>query len=120
MSSEISLEPMEENEEIEKGVDNLELDILRDTSRDKSIAMMKRDLSDYRKRMGNKGTYKGWLAHIVPENLKLDKNLEKEDNEYIKLWEESTRRLTRKRQLRHKRNQTGKKENTIEKDVKEN
>jgi len=116
MSSEISLEPMEENEEIEKGVDNLEVD----TSRDKSIAMMKRDLSDYRKRMGNKGTYKGWLAHIVPENLKLDKRLEKEDSEYSKLWEESTRRLTRKRQLRHKRNQTGKKENTIEKDVKEN
>ena len=116
MSEGISLEPMEENKEIVKDMENIELD----SSRLKSLAMMKRDLSDYRKRMGNKGTYKGWLAHIVPENLKLDKRLEKQDSEYSKLWEESTRRLTRKRQLRHKRNQTGKRENTIEKDVKEN
>jgi hypothetical protein len=67
--------------------------------------------------MGNKGTYKGWLAHIVPENLKLDKRLENIDNDYYKYWEESLRRLTRKRHLRNKRNQTGKKDI---KDVKEN
>lgn len=116
MSEGISLEPMEENKEIVKDMEDIELD----SSRLKSLAMMKRDLSDYRKRMGNKGTYKGWLAHIVPENLKLDKRLEKEDCEYVKLWDESTKRLTRKKQLRNKRNQTEKRENTNEKEIKEN
>lgn len=116
MENEISLEPMEEIEELEAGKENLQLG----TGREKSIAIMKRDLSDYRKRMGNKGTYKGWLAHIVPDNLKLDKRLEKEDCEYLKLWDESTKRLTRKRQLKNRRNQTEKKENTNEKEIKEN
>ncbi len=116
MTTEISLEPMDDSVEIQKETNNNE----PETSSERSISTMKRDLSDYRKRMGNKATYKGWLAHLVPENLKLEKRLEKEDSEHYKLWNESTRRLTRKRQLRNKRNQTIKRENTIDKDVKEN
>jgi hypothetical protein len=121
MTTEISLEPMEDNEELDKELENIELDkdveLELEIGKEKSLSTIKRDLSDYRKRMGNKATYKGWLAHIVPENLKLDKRLENIDNDYYKYWEESVRRLTRKRHLRNKRNQTGKKDI---KDVKEN
>ena len=95
MSSGVDVEPMEDDPvtQVEEG-------------KEKSLAFMKRDLFDYRKRMGNKGTFKGWIANSYPENVKIDKRLEKQDSEFQKLWEESTRKLTRKKQLKLKRNQT--------------
>ena len=99
----ISLEPMEEVE-IDEQEDNKVND-----SKEKSINMMKRDLNEYRKRMLNKATFKGWIAHICPENITIDKRLEQEDSEWLKLWNESSRKLTRKRSLqRQKKNQTAK------------
>ena len=53
----ISLEPMEEAE-IEEPEENIKVN----DSKEKSLNMMKRDLNDYRKRMGNKGTFKGWYC----------------------------------------------------------
>ena len=100
----ISLEPMEEAE-IEEPEENIKVN----DSKEKSLNMMKRDLNDYRKRMGNKGTFKGWIAHICPENVTVDSRLEQEDSEWLKLWNESSRRLTRKRSLlRQRKNQTAK------------
>jgi hypothetical protein len=91
----ISLEPME--------IAELEY------PEEKSINMMKRDLNEYRKRMLNKATFKGWIAHVCPENITIDKKLEEEESEWLKLWNESNKRLTRKRSLlRQKKNQTAK------------
>ena len=99
----ISLEPMDEFN-IDTETNNIKINEIKD----KSISLMKRDLADYRKRMGNKATFKGWLSHIVPENITIDKRLENSDSEWKKIWEESSKRLTRKRSLKHKRNQTAK------------
>ena len=95
MSSGVDVEPMEEYPEISQ-----------EEGKEKSLILVKRDLSDYRKRMGNKGTFKGWIANSYPENVKMDKRFEKEDNEFHKLWDESTRKLTRKKQLKLKKMQT--------------
>jgi len=95
MSSGVDVEPMEDESEFQQ-----------EEGKEKSLAFMKRDLSDYRKRMGNKGTFKGWIANSYPENVKIDKKLEKQDNEFQKLWEDSTRKLTRKKQLKLKKNQS--------------
>jgi len=95
MSSGVDVEPMEDDSEFQQ-----------EEGKEKSLAFMKRDLSDYRKRMGNKGTFKGWIANSYPENVKIDKKLEKQDNEFQKLWEDSTRKLTRKKQLKLKKNQS--------------
>ena len=100
----ISLEPMEEVE-LDESVENLKVN----DSKERSLNMMKRDLNEYRKRMLNKATFKGWVAHICPENVTIDNRLEHEDSEWLKLWNESSRRLTRKRSLlRQRKNQTAK------------
>jgi len=100
----ISLEPME-IVEIEYPEENIKVN----DSKEKSINMMKRDLNEYRKRMLNKATFKGWIAHVCPENITIDKKLEEEESEWLKLWNESNKRLTRKRSLlRQKKNQTAK------------
>lgn len=98
----ISLEPME-MAELDESVENIKVN----DSKEKSLTMMKRDLNEYRKRMLNKSTFKGWIAHICPENVTIDTRLEEEDSEWLKLWNESSRKLTRKRSLqRIKKNQT--------------
>jgi len=98
----ISLEPMEEAES-EETEDNIKVN----ESKEKSINMMKRDLNDYRKRMGNKASFKGWISHLCPENVIIDKRLEQEDSDWLKLWNESSKRLTKKRSLlRQRKNQT--------------
>lgn len=100
----ISLEPMEISE-LEYPEENMKVN----DSKEKSINMMKRDLNEYRKRMLNKATFKGWIAHVCPENIIIDKKLEEEESEWLKLWNESNKRLTRKRSLlRQKKNQTAK------------
>ena len=100
----ISLEPMEEVE-LEESIENMKVN----DSKEKSSNIIKRDLNEYRKRMANKATFKGWLAHISPENIIIDSKLEEKENEWLKLWNESTRRLTRKRSiLRQRKNQTAK------------
>ena len=100
----ISLEPME-IAELEYPEENIKVN----DNKEKSINMMKRDLNEYRKRMLNKATFKGWIAHVCPENITIDKKLEEEESEWLKLWNESNKRLTRKRSLlRQKKNQTAK------------
>ncbi len=105
----ISLEPMEMAE-----LDDPIEDIKVNDSKEKSLTMMKRDLNEYRKRMLNKSTFKGWIAHICPENVKIDTRLEHEDSEWLKLWNESSRKLTRKRSLQRQRKNQTVKEKLIE------
>ena len=84
----ISLEPMENERKKEKN-DNEE------GQKDKFQSYLKRELNDYRKRMGNKATFKGWVAHVNGESVILDKKIEDKDGDYVKFWEESSRKIIR-------------------------
>ena len=115
----ISLGPMESEKEKERERDKDKDDEEEEESengKNKFEAYLKRDLNDYRRRMGNKSNFKGWLAHVSADNVSVDKKLENPEGDYMRLWEESNKRIarTRKRLLKNRRNQTARQKLEIE------
>lgn len=55
-------------------------------AKEAAIVIMREDLSDYINKMGVEATFKGWIAHICPENVKIDKRLERRNSEWHFLW----------------------------------
>jgi hypothetical protein len=51
-----------------------------------AIILMKDDLKNYINKMGNESTFKGWIAHICPENINIDKRLERPHSEWHAIW----------------------------------
>ncbi len=53
----------------------------------KAIIMMQNDLRTYISKMGNDASFKGWIAHICPENVAIDVRLEMPGSSWHALWE---------------------------------
>ena len=51
-----------------------------------AIILMRNDLHNYLSNMGAQATFKGWIAHICPENVKIDKRLEMPRSEWHAIW----------------------------------
>ena len=78
--------------------ENLESDFIKITDEDiayalveeaktKAIILMKKDLNNYIKCMGKEASFKGWVAHICPENIIVDKRLEMPGSAWHYLWD---------------------------------
>jgi len=59
---------------------------LTDEAKQVAITLMDRDLREYLTNMGSQSTFKGWIAHICPENVKIDKRLEMPKSEWHAIW----------------------------------
>lgn len=55
-------------------------------TKEMAINLMKNDLRKYLTSMKTQSTFKGWIAHICPENVKIDKRLELPRSEWHTLW----------------------------------
>ena len=51
-----------------------------------AIDLMQNDLWKYLVNMGTQSTFKGWIAHICPENVTIDKRLEMPKSEWHAIW----------------------------------
>jgi hypothetical protein len=51
-----------------------------------ALILMKQDLKAYINRMGLESSFKGWISHICPENVIVDRRLERSDGEWQSLW----------------------------------
>ena len=51
-----------------------------------AITLMENDLHEYLTNMRSQSTFKGWIAHICPENVKIDKRLEMPRSEWHAIW----------------------------------
>ena len=59
---------------------------LSNEAKEAAITLMKNDLRQYITSMGSQSTFKGWIAHICPENVKIDKRLEMPRSEWHAIW----------------------------------
>ena len=55
-------------------------------AKEAAITLMENDLNEYLASMGSQSTFKGWIAHICPENVKIDKRLEMPRSEWHAIW----------------------------------
>jgi len=55
-------------------------------AKETAIALMQNDLRQYLTNMGSQSTFKGWIAHICPENIKIDRRLEMPRSEWHTIW----------------------------------
>ena len=55
-------------------------------AKETAIMLMKDDLRNYIDKMGDESTFKGWIAHICPENIKVDRRLERPYSEWHAIW----------------------------------
>jgi hypothetical protein len=51
-----------------------------------AIIMMQKDLKSYIANMGSDASFKGWIAHICPENVAVDVRLEMPGSAWHALW----------------------------------
>ena len=51
-----------------------------------AIIMMQKDLKSYIANMGSDASFKGWIAHICPENVAVDVRLEMPGSAWHTLW----------------------------------
>ena len=73
-----------------KDKEYMELEAYRLESIQKSYKLILNHCTSYLDRFPN-GTYKGWIAHLHPENIKLDSRLDPNmspENNWIKVWNE--------------------------------
>ena len=71
-----------------KDKEYMELEAYRLESIQKSYKLILNHCTSYLDRFPN-GTYKGWIAHLHPENIKLDSRLDPNmspENNWIKVW----------------------------------
>ena len=59
---------------------------LTNEAKEAAITLMQDDLNKYLNNMGTQSTFKGWIAHICPENVKIDKRLEMPRSEWHAIW----------------------------------
>ena len=59
---------------------------LTNEAKEAAISLMENDLREYLTNMGSQSTFKGWIAHICPENVKIDKRLEMPRSEWHAIW----------------------------------
>ena len=59
---------------------------LTNEAKEAAITLMQDDLQTYLASMGSQSTFKGWIAHICPENVKIDKRLEMPRSEWHAIW----------------------------------
>jgi hypothetical protein len=59
---------------------------LTNEAKEAAITLMQNDLRTYLTSMGVQSTFKGWIAHICPENVKIDKRLEMPKSEWHAIW----------------------------------
>jgi len=59
---------------------------LTNEAKEAAITLMQDDLQIYLANMGSQSTFKGWIAHICPENVKIDKRLEMPRSEWHAIW----------------------------------
>lgn len=52
-----------------------------------ALILIRKDLVDYINKMGLESSFKGWIAHICPENVIVDKRLELPNSEWYSLWD---------------------------------
>ena len=52
-----------------------------------AIIMMQKDLIEYITKMGENASFKGWIAHICPENVAVDVRLEMPGSAWHALWD---------------------------------
>lgn len=52
-----------------------------------AIIMMQKDLNTYIAKMGKEASFKGWIAHICPENVAVDVRLEMPGSAWHALWD---------------------------------
>ena len=62
------------------------IEAINQEAREKALKLMLTHLEEYKETMKKKATFKGWIAHICPENVKLDIRLDRIDTEWNKLW----------------------------------
>ena len=55
-------------------------------AKEAAITLMRNDLRRYLANMGIESTFKGWIAHICPENVTVDKRLEMPKSEWHAIW----------------------------------
>ena len=55
-------------------------------AKEAAIVLMKSDLRNYIDKMGGESTFKGWISHICPENVKIDRRLERPHSEWHAVW----------------------------------
>ena len=51
-----------------------------------ALVIIRKDLVDYINKMGMESSFKGWIAHICPENVTVDKRLELPRSDWCLLW----------------------------------
>ena len=61
-------------------------------AKEAAIMLMKDDLQNYIDKMGNESTFKGWISHICPENVKIDRRLERPHSEWHAIWNNEVER----------------------------
>ena len=79
------------DKEMRRIEENQEIDELNKKVRQSIIdskKKMKDGLREYVKKMKNKSTYKGWIAHDYPENIKIDDRVKKDNSEWCKMWKD--------------------------------
>jgi len=65
--------------------DEIAMALINETKK-AAITLMQNDLQKYLTSMGVQSTFKGWIAHICPENVKIDKRLEMPKSEWHAIW----------------------------------
>lgn len=61
-------------------------------AKEAAIFLMKDDLRNYINKMGSESTFAGWIAHICPENIKIDRRLERPHSEWHAIWNNEVER----------------------------
>ena len=52
----------------------------------RAIAIIKKDLQEYLDKLGREASFKGWIAYICPENIKVDKRLDYPNSDWHQMW----------------------------------
>ena len=62
-------------------------------AKEEALSLMKSDLRNYIHKMGNESSFKGWISHICPENIKIDRRLEQPKSEWHTIWNTEIEKL---------------------------
>lgn len=55
-------------------------------SKIKTLEQMNTDLKNYLSKMGKDSTFKGWIAHVYPENVEIDERLKNPNSNWRTVW----------------------------------